>query len=377
MKFGFVKKIEENVMKIRYVVVIMLLVGILSFMACQTKEVTSAKVYIQQDNWEKAIEQLETAVKLYPNDTEAFYLLGEGYANQGDWEKMNQMFNKSLEISPQFNQQIKNTREKNWVTNFNSGVNRINGNDLDGAVEKFKTCIVIDPQKVGAYRNLAVSLTQKQRFEEAKETYRKALEIEPDNLELVQALAALHFESKEYDKVVELEKLALERNSDNKDAIANLALAYDYLGEKQLALETYQKALDKNPDDVDLLFNLARLHYMNEEYAKAIELFGKVISLKPDDFDANVNVGNAYLSMADNVRKKLVEKENNGETVTPEEKDELISFYNQSIPYLEKAVSIKTENVNIWNNLGVAYIQIGNKEKGEQCFKKAEELQNK
>jgi len=363
-------------MKTRYVVVIMLLVGVLTFMACQTKEVTSAKVYIQQDNWEKAIEQLENAIKIYPNDAEAHYLLGEGYANQGEWEKMNQMFNKSLEISPQFEQKINNTREKNWVTNFNSGVNRINGNDLDGAIKKFRTCILIAPQKIGAYRNLAISLTQKQQLDEAKSTYEKALEIEPDNLELVQALAALHFEAKEYNKVVELEKKALESNPDNTDAVANLALAYDYLGEKQKARETYEQAIAKNPEDVDLIFNLARLHYLNEEYEKAIELFAKVISTKPDDFDANVNVGNAYLSMADNLRKKLVAKENDGDEVTVDERDKLISFYNQSIPHLEKAVSIQADNPNIWNNLGVAYIQVGNKEKGEECFKKGEELQN-
>ncbi|MBN2410933.1 tetratricopeptide repeat protein [candidate division KSB1 bacterium] len=364
-------------MKIRYVAVIMLLVGILSIMACQTKEVTSAKVYIQQDNWEKAIEQLENAIKLYPNDVEAHYLLGEGYANQGNWDGMNQMFKKSLELSPQFDQQIKSTREKYWVTTFNSGVNRINGKDLDGAIEKFQTCILIDSQKIGAYRNLAIALTQKQQFDEAKSMYQKALEIEPENVEVIQALAALYFDSKEYNKVVELENKALELDPTNTDPIANLALAYDFLGEKQLARETYEKALAMNPDDADLLFNLARLHYLNGEYEKAIELFGKVISSKPDDFDANVNVGNAFLSMADNLRKVLVEKENNGQEVTPDEKDKLVSFYNQSIPYLEKAIAIKGDSVNIWNNLGIAYIQIGNKEKGEECFKKAEELQNK
>jgi tetratricopeptide (TPR) repeat protein len=38
------------------------------FLGCQTKEVTSAKVYQQQGNWDKMIEQLEQAVKIYPKD---------------------------------------------------------------------------------------------------------------------------------------------------------------------------------------------------------------------------------------------------------------------------------------------------------------------
>lgn len=79
---------------------------------CQPKEVTSAKVYMQQKNWAKAIEQLTKAAEFYPYDAEVFYLLGKAYANTGDKDKMNEMFNKSLEISPAFSQKIKSVREK-------------------------------------------------------------------------------------------------------------------------------------------------------------------------------------------------------------------------------------------------------------------------
>ncbi len=363
-------------MKTRHLVLFVMLAGLIALMACQTKEVTSAKVYIQQDNWDKAIEQLEMAVKLYPADAEAHYLLGEGYANKGDWERMNDMFEKSLAIAPTFATEIKNTREKNWVSNFNAGVSRINGNDLDGALKQFQTCIVINPKRVEAYRNLAIVFTQKGQMEDAEQAYEKAIALEPANLELVHALAGLHFEAKEYQKVVELEKVALEKNPDDPDAIANLALAYDLLGEKELAMQTYVIALERNPNDKDLLFNLARLYYLNEDYEKAIETFNKVIANSPDDFDSNVNVGNAYLSMADAIRKKLVEKENENGTVTAEEKEQLRSMYEKAVPYLEKAISIKDTDANLWNNLGVAYVQAGNADKGTECFKKAEELEN-
>jgi Flp pilus assembly protein TadD len=55
--------------------------------ACQSKEVTSAKVYIQQGDWNKAIEQLQIAVQTYPNDPEAHYLLGRGYAEKGMYKE--------------------------------------------------------------------------------------------------------------------------------------------------------------------------------------------------------------------------------------------------------------------------------------------------
>lgn len=99
----------SNILLLGFVVLSIILIG------CQPKEVTSAKVYMQQENWAKAIEQLTHAAELYPYNAEVFYLLGKAYVNTGDKDKMNEMFNKSLEISPVFSQKIKSIREKQKI----------------------------------------------------------------------------------------------------------------------------------------------------------------------------------------------------------------------------------------------------------------------
>ena len=148
----------------------MLLAFMVLFVACQTKEVTSAKVYIQQDNWDKAIEQLEMAVSMYPNDAEAHYLLGEGMAQKQNWERMNEMFDKSLAIAPTFEAQIKNTRDKNWVSQFNGGVAKMNNNDVEGAVANFTTAVRIDPSRSDAYKTLGIAYTRLDDLDKAKES---------------------------------------------------------------------------------------------------------------------------------------------------------------------------------------------------------------
>jgi len=360
--------------------VITILVGVgLLFMACQTKEVTSAKVYIQQDNWDKAIEQLEMAVDMYPEDVEAHYLLGEGMAQKQNWERMNEEFEKSLSIAPTFEAQIKNTREKNWVNQFNSGVSKLNNNQVEEAIKSFTTATRIDPARVEAYKTLGIAYTKVEDLEKSKESFAKVLELEPDNKDAITGLANIHFQLEEYDKVIELEKNTLEMDPDDRDAIANLALAYDFLGEREKALETYLQALEKNPGDKDLMFNLARLHFLGNDYDKAISIFEQLLEASPDDFDVNLQVGNSYLGMADDYRQKLVEKEEQGEETTAEERDQLNGFYENAIPYLQKAVDIGEANPDIdvqsgvYNNLGVAYINVGDREKGELYFKKAEE----
>jgi tetratricopeptide (TPR) repeat protein len=384
--------------------------GILFMTGCQTKEVTSAKVYIQQDNWDKAIEQLELAVAQYPTDAEAWYLLGEGYATRGEWQQMNNAFNKSLKIIPTWEPQIKSTRDKYWVTNLNSGVNRINSGDTPGAIRQFKTCTQIEPGRVEAYRNLAVSYLKADSLELAADTYLEvviylaraskntslekvsllalgdkqsklvdisAYKLVPDKqktIDLIHEAARALSQIKDYSNVIALENEALQMDPTQTDAIINMAMAYDLMGDQQKAMDEYQKALDKTPNDKDLIFNLGRLYYQNENYDQAIELFKKTIAMNPEDYDANLIVGNAFLSMGDELRKKLVEKDHNGQAVTKEERDKLTSFYADAVPYLEKAVSLKGDDANVWNNLGIAYVNSGNTAKGKECFDKSESL---
>jgi len=349
-------------------------VSVALLLGCQSKEVTSAKVYIQQDDWPKAIEQLEKAVKLYPEDAEAYYLLGEGYAWKGEWDKMNEVFKKSLAIASKFEPQINNTRERHWVNSFNAGVSKINGGDIQGAIKSFKTCVLINPSKPEAYKNLAYTFLQADSMAAAKQVYLDLLKNVGEDVEAMSSLSRLYIQDKEYEKALELEKKILAKDPENKDAIANLALIYDFMGETDKAFAAYEEALAKNPNDKDLLFNLGRLYFIKRDYDKAIEQFKIVIGNDPEDVDSNVNVGNAYLSMGDQYRKELKSKEEKGEQITQAEVDKLKDFYCKSIPFLEKAANLRADDAAIWNNLGVAYVNCGDADKGAAAFKKAEEL---
>ncbi len=363
-------------MKIRIVMLTILslaLAGIL-LTSCQSTYVTSAKVYIQQDNWDKAIEQLELAVQYTPDNAEAHYLLGSAYAQKNLWEKMNVEFDKSLQLSPLYKTEITNTRLKHYNTNFNSGINRINGGDVDGAIKQFKICHEIDPEQEGALKNLAYCYDKNNDLEGAVEVYKSLVEIAENKIEVYQSITGILFKLKKYDQVIEMEKKALEIDPGNSDAIANIAMAYDFLGDKDQARAEYEKALANNPNDKDLLYNLGRLQYMNKDYDAAIANFQKVIEMDPNDFDSNLNVGNAYLSMGDTYRKTLVDKENDNQTVEPEERDKLKDFYRQSLPYLLKALCLQSEDANLWNNIAVAYVNSGDADKGKACFAVADAM---
>ena len=353
---------------------LLLSVGLLVLIGCQSKEVTSAKVYIQQDDWDKAIEQLEAAVEIFPNDAEAHMLLGRGYGKKNKFAEMIEQFNASKAAGPQFVKDINHEIAYYWTNTFNAGVKSFNAGTLDKAIKQFSTCILIDSTKKDAYKNLANCYQRSDDIPNAISVLEVYLTKHTDDVESMLRLHDLYIATKEYDKSIALLTKAEKVDPDNVDILSSIAIVYDMKGEREKAFEVYKNAIIKNPDSPDLLFNLARLYFMRNDFENAIKYFDRVIAINPDDFESNLNVGNAYLSKAEKMDKALrAEEEKAGKELT-EKRAEVKSIYLKAVPYLEKSLEMKPDQAGVWNNLGVAYIRSDQMDKGKEAFDKADEL---
>ncbi len=351
--------------------------GIFYLWGCQPKEVTAAKIYIQSNNWDKAIEQLELAVKTYPDNPEAHYLLGEAYARRGRFREMNEQFALSLQLSNKFENQIISVREKYWTEKVDAALKAAEKKDYKRAEELLKLAILINPNNYEAHKKLALIYSSTHKLNLALTIYKKLVEKYPDDLELEISLANLYYSLKEYENAIPILKHVLEIEPNHRDALANLALCYDALGKTHEAFQAYQKAIEANPLDQDLIFLFGVHQYMRHNYLEAIQLFQRVLELNPDDFEATVNIGNAYLSLAELEKKKL-QKGNFNAHISVQEIQSIqkraLNYYKKSIPYYERALEMQPDNAKLWRNLGVAYINIGQKEKGEQALLRSDEL---
>lgn len=376
--------------RIYSVVALSLLVLFLAVMlfGCRSKEVESALIYInQQNDWDKAMEQLKVAVQVNPADVEAHTYLGEGYGRRGDYKKMKEHFDIAMDLigSPgQANQKFMNKiiqdTDRFWRESFNKGVQNVKAENLEDAAANFKDCILIDPERPEAYRNLGFVNLQKDDIGSAIDNYEEVIRIDPKDVETMADVGRLYMRNQQYDKTIEMMDNILQVDSLNVDAIAQKAMAYDFLGESDKAFTAYEEALAKRPDDIDLMFNLGRLYFMKENFDEAIGYFEKVIEKSPDDFESNLNAGNAYLSLAQEVLKKerAMSSDELAE-VSPEEikakKEKETELYKKAIPFLEKAAELKPDDPAVWNNLGVAYVNIGMEEEGKEAFERSEALQ--
>jgi tetratricopeptide (TPR) repeat protein len=326
-------------MKKALIVSAVLLLGIVFlFTGCQQTAVTSAKVYLQQNNWDKAIEQCRLAIEQVPNDADAYFVLGQAYGEKGSYREMNQAFNKSLESAPKYGQQIQEYKNKYYAQLFNGGVGMIKQNKYDEAAENYRICVEIFPKKTDSYKNLGYIYAQQKNDSAAIDIYSKAIQADSADMEVRSSLGVLYYRNKQYDKAIAaLQPVILKSKPDSKsymDALYYTAYSYDLLHQTDKAIDTYLNALSAAPGNKDLLFNLGRLQIIKENYGKAAELFGEVLKTEPNDFDANFNTGICLFQM-----KK----------------------YDESVPYLKKSVEIKPENTSAWANLVVALDQSSNK----------------
>lgn len=169
------------------VLLIAMLIPTLTGFQCASAEMTSAKLYLQRSDWDNAIKSLEQEVANNPKNAEAWFLLGRTRAQKNDFGRMNEAFDRALEIGPAHAQEIRDIRYGYWATYVNMGVDFFNkARDsveyYDRAIAAFETAILIIPDSAGTYKNLAFCYLSKNDVPRALPSLEKAFSISPDPL---------------------------------------------------------------------------------------------------------------------------------------------------------------------------------------------------
>jgi protein O-GlcNAc transferase len=328
------------------------LIAVVLFTGCQDTYTTSAKVYMQQNNPDKAIEQCLLAVEQIPNNFEAYFVLGQAYGVKGMYREMSEAFNKSLSINPMHAPEIQFNRKKYYSEAINTGVVKYREKNYEQATKSFEDATVIQPDTIMAYKNLLSMYLFLERDSDAVTTYRKTAKIDQNNLELRTIMGIdYYYKKKQYEQaiatLIPVTQKAPHASKVYKDAVKHIGICYSLLNQYDKAIQFYEDALKETPTDNDLIFNLGFAYKFRNDFAKSNEYFMKVLAANPDDVDANVQVG-------DNLFRD--------------------KKFTEALPYFEKVTQLQPENPDGWEGLGRTYTFMGNKAKAEEMLKKTEML---
>ncbi len=362
--------------------------------------VRGAKLYIRENQLDKAIEVLTKEItERDPNNEDAWYLFGYVYARQQKYEKMVEAFDKAVELKPKFKDDgIKINGDKGTILNsgsvifsqlgsdmirrhiwqniFTIGVNSFNeaisteddstrNSNYKIAIENFKASALILPDSVFAYKNMAAALWNLGKYEESVAPLVKAVELKPENIDIKVMLAQTY-------SIVKQDSLALPILEDlwsqgvrDTEVADNLARAYTETGQIEKAKTVFQDALSEDPENFQLITNYGSLLFNAIDYENALVQFEKSYAIQPESKDANFNLGYTYFKMG---LQKYDALEEESEDTTH------VNDFRASFPYIELATSMNSDDQDLWLVLGNVSGRIEKMSLAGFAFAKAEEL---
>jgi len=197
---------------------------------------SSAAVSAQQ-NAPVSITELEAAVARNADDPRPWVLLGLAYWDRNDYPRALNAFERAVKVGPQ------SAEAHNWL-----GVALAEKADLPGAIAAFRKAVALDPQYGRAYTNLGSTLAQSGDYTEAVQVFQKALALEPNSLGAHMNLGVALRETGDLAGALEHLRRVVEADPNNAAMHYELGQTLRQSGDLAGAVAAIEKALEINPE---------------------------------------------------------------------------------------------------------------------------------
>jgi tetratricopeptide (TPR) repeat protein len=211
--------------------------------------VESGRTYLESGEYDKAIEELESAVERAADDSDVRFLLGQAYNQAGQYEEAANAFRKVLELNPE-----------SAAAHHNLGVTLYQLQDLQSAVSEFERALEIDPDDADTHYQLGATLltlafsgsvsaaaVDPELLDQATEEFNAALELREGMPEALIGLANIYIQQGGYETAIESLLQAIESVPDSREAYYALGRAYAQSGGIDEACETFEHFLTLDP----------------------------------------------------------------------------------------------------------------------------------
>lgn len=382
-------------------VVFLLLTGLIFVgFQCSSTEMTSGKLYMQQKNWDKALDAFQKEVAKNPKNAEAWYNLGVIYGEMDQYDKVIESFDKSLAASDEFKSQIQDSKKYYWANLFNNGVKLYqNGSNLtktnpdsskillDKSAKMFEYATELEPDSADTYKNLSFVYLASGDEEKAIQPLQKIIDLEHSE-DGYKYLSTIYYDegtaakekystSKDpqdsikamdyFNNAIKVAEEGRKYYPNNVDILQILSNSYIYTGKVELALGAFKAGVESDPGNKAYRYNYGVLLLGKDDYAGAEEQFKKAIEIDPNYTNAIYNLAVTYVKWGTSLNKI---NESNKEVTDTTYKEK----YQMALKYLEKSVELEQNNAATWELLGKVYSVLGKENEAKDAFQKADAL---
>lgn len=261
---------------------------------------TSGKLYMKQQKFEQARQQLSLAAHADPSNAEAQFYFGRISGVLGDYETMVAAYDRAQRLTPEYDDKIAEERRHYWSRIYNDGVRAAAGEgaDLVTARRHFDTAVRVLPERLEAWRNRSAVDFQLGNVGGALSSYAHVLQQAPNDTATAHTMGVIYLNQQRHDEARASFEYVLARG-EHRGALINLASTYLQLQQADEAQAVLQRALLLDPDCFTCHYNLGNLQWMAQDHSGAQVSFSRAVALRPSDFDARYNLAVTLLALED------------------------------------------------------------------------------
>jgi tetratricopeptide (TPR) repeat protein len=360
------------------IVAISITIGAMS----QKGKVNSALSYIDQGVLDKAKEAIDEALVNESSMNWFNTYFAKGKLAQATFKSDNPKFKafypdplaeaysayeKSMELDP------KGSIKKKIITNmiynslavdlFSQGSQKFEAKDYEGALKSFETQIKITESDkyaggidTGVYYNAGLAATNSGKYTEAIKYFEKCAELKYLGItpyyQIYESYLGLKDTVKAESVLMELPKLF----PDDKTITLQLIDLYIKSGKHEEAIKYIKIAKENDPNNNSLYYAAGIIFLNQNKFDEAIAELTKSIELKGDLYDTQYGLAAAYINKASEMFVKaneIMDVKQYTEAV-----DKANAVYANALPYMEKALELKPDDIYAMKGLQELYYRL-------------------
>ena len=220
-----------------------------------------------------------SVINSWPNQPDAFRLLGILSRQQGDLNRSLDLLKRAVAVNPAFAE-----------AQHDLGLTWSELADYPQAIEAFRSAIALVPDFAEAHYNLGNAYVSLGDLTSAGACFQMARTCRPDLAEAHFSLGLLELELGHFGQAAASFEKALVHQPENPEAWFHRGISAKHLGDPGRAEACFRKALVLRADYIEALLSLAILEQEQNHPKDAAVSFRKVLALQPDNLAANLNL---------------------------------------------------------------------------------------
>lgn len=274
----------------------------------------------------EAIEYLQTAIKLAPENAFAYQILGVAYFRKNEYPEAIEALRQAIKLDPEV------TPDYPYHPYYDLGMVYLKQNNFDDAIVCFERAIELDPDQIRAYYSLGNAYIRQGTVQKGAELIRQYQDLKP------------------YMNLVSQLEIALQQHPDNPARWYQLGRVHAQYGRFEKAIASLEQSIKLNPKNWEVYNVLAACYMRLDRLSEMQRVCETAVRIAPDEPRTHNTLGMSYF---------------------------LQRRYSDATQSFTIAIRLDQHNPEFHENLGETYRRLGESEKAAQEFRIARQLREK